>query len=69
MDLDRNANDSQIKINYKKIALKIHPDKNKYPKSSEAFKKFTKAYNVLSNPDERAYYDRVGHAPGVATRK
>ena len=49
MDLNKDATEKEIKNQYKKLLLIVHPDKNKYSKSNETFKKFIKAYNVLSN--------------------
>jgi len=44
--------------------LKWHPDKNSDNKdfASEKFKKISEAYEILSNPDKRANYDRYGHS-------
>jgi molecular chaperone DnaJ len=53
----------EIKKSYRKIALQYHPDRN--PGDSEAeekFKEAAEAYEVLSNPEKRAKYDRFGHA-------
>jgi DnaJ homolog subfamily B member 12 len=52
--------DDEIKKAYKKTSLKVHPDKNRYPKADEAFKKVNQAFVCLSNPDKRAIYDERG---------
>ncbi len=53
----------EIKKAYRKIALKYHPDRNPGDKDAEEhFKEAAEAYDVLSNPDKRAQYDRFGHA-------
>jgi molecular chaperone DnaJ len=52
----------EIKKSYRKIALQFHPDKNPGNKEAEEkFKEAAEAYDVLSNPDKRAQYDRFGH--------
>jgi molecular chaperone DnaJ len=53
----------EIKKAYRKIALQFHPDRNPGNKDAEdKFKEAAEAYEVLSNPDKRAQYDRFGHA-------
>lgn len=42
------------------MALKLHPDKNKAPKSNEAFRIVAKAYDTLSDEQKKAYYDNYG---------
>ena len=44
----------------KQMALKLHPDKNKAPKATEAFRFVAKAYDCLSDENKRAHYDRYG---------
>lgn len=63
----RSASADEIKKAYRKIALQHHPDRNQGDKAAEEkFKEAAEAYDVLSNPDKRAQYDRFGHA-GVGT--
>ncbi|MCK9452599.1 MAG: molecular chaperone DnaJ [Bacteroidales bacterium] len=63
LEIERNANENEIKKAYRKMAIKHHPDKNPDDKSAEEkFKEAAEAYEVLSNPDKRARYDRYGHA-------
>lgn len=63
LGVSRNANDQELKSAYRKLAMQYHPDKN--PGNHEAeenFKELNEAYGVLSSPDNRARYDRFGHA-------
>merc|ERR1719463_537883 len=54
---EKNASESEIKKAYRKLAVKHHPDKGGDP---EKFKEITRAYEVLSDSDKRAKYDRGG---------
>jgi molecular chaperone DnaJ len=56
----------ELKSSFRKLALQYHPDKNPGDKTAEeSFKELSEAYEVLSDPDKRARYDRFGHqAPG-----
>ena len=57
------ASADEIKKSYRKIAMEFHPDRNPGNKEAEEkFKEAAEAYEVLSNPDKRAQYDRFGHA-------
>lgn len=63
LGVDRNANASEVKKAYRKMAVKFHPDKNPDdPSAEEKFKELGEAYEVLSSDDKRAAYDRYGHA-------
>lgn len=63
LGVQRDATPEQIKKAYRKLAVKYHPDKNKGDKEAEEkFKEISHAYEVLSNPDKKAAYDRYGHA-------
>jgi molecular chaperone DnaJ len=59
----RDASADEMKKAYRKLAVKIHPDKNPGdPTAEERFKELGEAYEALSDPDKRAAYDRYGHA-------
>ncbi len=63
LGVERNADADTIKKAYRKAAIKYHPDKNPGDKQAEEkFKEAAEAYDVLSNADKRARYDRFGHA-------
>ncbi len=63
LDVSKNASKEDIKKAYRKQALKFHPDKNPGDNSAEEkFKEAAEAYEVLSNEEKRAKYDRFGHA-------
>ncbi len=59
----REASADEIKKAYRKLALKYHPDRNPGDRSAEAsFKEAAEAYEVLSDDQKRAGYDRFGHS-------
>ena len=63
LGVSKNADASEIKKAYRKMAIKYHPDKNPDDKESEAkFKEAAEAYEVLSNAEKKQRYDQFGHA-------
>ena len=63
LGVSRDASDQELKSAYRKLALKFHPDRNPGDSASEEkLKEASEAYQVLSDPDKRAAYDRFGHA-------
>lgn len=68
LGVDKNAEQSAIKKAYRKLAIKFHPDKNPDNKEAEEkFKEAAEAYEILSDEQKRARYDRFGHA-GVSNQ-
>lgn len=67
LGVGRTATEQEIKSAYRKLAVKYHPDKNPGDAAAEEkFKEAAEAYSILSVPEQRARYDRFGHA-GVAS--
>jgi molecular chaperone DnaJ len=62
LGVDRNADKEEIKRAYRRMARKYHPDVNKEAGADERFKEINRAYEVLSDPEARARYDRFGEA-------
>lgn len=61
LGVKRDATEKEIKAAYRRLARKYHPDVNPGDKSAEArFKEINRAYEVLSDPEKRAKYDRYG---------
>jgi len=63
LGISKGANTEEIKAAYRKQAIRFHPDRNPNDKGAEAqFKQINEAYEVLSDAQKRAAYDRFGHA-------
>src|SRR5207342_2653227 len=63
LGITKSASAEEIKKSYRKVAMQHHPDRKPGDKSAEEkFKEAAEAYEVLSNADKRAQYDRYGHA-------
>lgn len=59
LGVEKTSSAEEIKRAYKKLSLKVHPDKNKAPGSDEAFKKLSKAFMCLSDDTSRRQYDHT----------
>lgn len=66
LGVSRTASADEIKSAYRKLALKLHPDRNKEEGAAEKFAQVSEAYSVLSDAEKRAHYDRFGSAPGAS---
>lgn len=63
LGVSRDCSDAELKSAYRKLALQYHPDRNPgNHEAEERFKEASEAYQVLSDADKRAAYDRYGHA-------
>lgn len=63
LGINRGADEKEIKLTYRKLAKKYHPDTNPGDKQAEQkFKEVTEAYNILSDPEKKKLYDQYGFA-------
>src|ERR1019366_437944 len=63
LQVSRDASDQELKASYRRLAMQYHPDRNpNNPEAEERFKACSEAYQVLSDAEKRAAYDRYGHA-------
>ena len=69
LGLSKGASEEDLKKAYRNLARKHHPDVDKSPGAEARFKEINEAYQILSDPQKKAAYDRFGHAafqPGGA---
>jgi molecular chaperone DnaJ len=63
LGVSRSVSEDELKKSYRRLAVQFHPDRNPGDKQAEEkFKEANEAYQVLSDPERRAQYDRYGHA-------
>lgn len=62
LGVPRSADAAELKKAYRKLAMEFHPDRNSSEDAAEKFKEINRAYEVLSDEQKRALYDRFGHA-------
>ena len=62
LGVPRDADDAAIKKAFRRLARELHPDVSTAPDAEARFREVTEAYEVLSNSETRAVYDRFGHA-------
>ncbi|HXB64125.1 MAG TPA: molecular chaperone DnaJ [Solirubrobacteraceae bacterium] len=62
LGLARDASEQEVKKSFRRLARELHPDVNAHdPQAEEKFKEAAEAYEILSDPERRATYDRYGH--------
>lgn len=69
LGLEKSCTVEDVRKAYRKLSLKVHPDKNKAPGAEEAFKAVSKAFQCLSNEENRKRYDLVGSDEPVTHRR
>lgn len=67
LGVDRGASEAEIKKAFRHKARELHPDVNPSPDAEDEFKELNEAYDVLSDVNKRAQYDRFGTIPGAAS--
>jgi molecular chaperone DnaJ len=62
LGVSRDASDAELKRAFRRLARELHPDVSSEPDADHRFRELAEAYEVLSDPERRATYDRYGHA-------
>lgn len=68
LGVERDADRSEIRAAYRRLSREYHPDVNDHPRAGEQFRVLTHARDVLTDPEERDAYDRLGHHEYVRNR-
>ena len=64
LEVDKDASEQEIKLAYRRLAKKYHPDLNKDdPDAKDKFIEIKNAYDTLIDPSKRKIYDQVGYDP------
>ncbi|KAK6464342.1 hypothetical protein DFJ63DRAFT_311640 [Scheffersomyces coipomensis] len=63
LQVTKSSDETEIKKSYRKLAIKLHPDKNSHPRADEAFKYVNKAWGILSDPSKKKIFDQTGSDP------
>ncbi|GAH27734.1 unnamed protein product [marine sediment metagenome] len=64
LEIEKDASEEEIKLAYRRLAKKFHPDLNKVdPEAKEKFIELHEAYDTLINPVRRKIYDQAGYNP------
>ncbi|CAJ1975457.1 unnamed protein product [Sphenostylis stenocarpa] len=69
LGLEKSCTVEDVRKSYRKLSLKVHPDKNKAPGAEEAFKAVSKAFQCLSNEESRRKYDVSGEDESIYERR
>ncbi len=62
LGVSKTSSPDEVKQQYRKLALKFHPDRNQSLEAGEHFKEISEAYAVISDPEKKQVYDQHGHA-------
>lgn len=66
LEVEESSSQDEIKAAYRKLSFQYHPDKNPdNPEAEEKFKRINEAYELLSDPEKREYYDKYKEHPDV----
>ena len=65
LEVEHNCSQEDLKRSYRRLARQLHPDTNDDPAAETRFKEVSQAYEILSDPERRANYDRFGSDVGA----